>query len=107
MWQKRRHLSTGKLYRGIHKFLLGAQSLTHTLFYVLLIALLVTGFHWQWVLIAYSVRFVVQLIDFSVAMYKLKELDLLWLFPLFDLLLIVYNIVMLPAVIKKPSNKWK
>jgi cellulose synthase/poly-beta-1,6-N-acetylglucosamine synthase-like glycosyltransferase len=107
MWQKRRHLSTGKLYRGIHKFLLGAQSLTHTLFYVLLIALLVTGFHWQWVLIAYGVRFVVQLIDFSVAMYKLKELDLLWLFPLFDLLLIVYNIVMLPAVIKKPSNKWK
>ena len=31
--QKKRHYSTGKFYKPVHKFLLGVYSLTHFLFY--------------------------------------------------------------------------
>ncbi|MEN9522699.1 MAG: hypothetical protein RL065_1076 [Bacteroidota bacterium] len=107
MHQKSRHISTGKKYKSGHQFLLGLQTLTHFLFYVLLILLLVLKFQWMLVLIAFGVRFLIQAIDFAVSMRKLKEADLFWLFPLFDVLLLVYNITLIPSMIKKPNTQWR
>jgi cellulose synthase/poly-beta-1,6-N-acetylglucosamine synthase-like glycosyltransferase len=105
--QKRRHVSTAKMYRPIHQILLGSYSTTHFLFYLLFVLLLSFGFQWQQLLIVFGIRFVLQAIDFAFAMKKLKETDLYWLFPIFDILLIVYQICLLPAIIFKPSTKWK
>ena len=59
------------------------------------------------VLIAFGVRFILQAIDFAVSMRKLKEADLFWLFPIFDVLLLVYNIALIPSMIKKPNTQWR
>ena len=106
-WQKRRHISTGVKYRGIHKFLLGLQSLTQLLFYVLLIGLLIFRFNWQIVLCIYGVRFLLQAFDFGFAMRRMKETDLFWLFPVLDVLQVIYNLILFPSLIKKPSMQWK
>jgi glycosyltransferase involved in cell wall biosynthesis len=105
--QKRRHISTGKMYRPIHLFLLGLQSFTQLSFYALLLVLLAFQFQWKMVLIIYGVRFLLQGIDFGVAMRKLKEMDLFWLFPVLDVFQLFYNLALLPSLIKKPDTKWK
>jgi hypothetical protein len=107
LWQKRRHISTGKNYRGLHQFLLGLQSLTHFLFYALFITLLVLQVQWMYVVALFGIRFLIQAIDFGFAMAKLKEIDLFWLFPVFDILLLIYNIVLMPSLFKKPATQWK
>jgi cellulose synthase/poly-beta-1,6-N-acetylglucosamine synthase-like glycosyltransferase len=105
--QKRRHISTGNKYKKGHQFLLGLQNATHFLFYALLIVLLIVKFQWMIVCITFGVRFIFQAIDYAVAMRKLKEADLFWLFPLLDILLIVYHIALLPSMIKKPNSQWR
>ena len=107
MHQKNRHISTGKKYKSGHQFLLGLQTLTHFLCYVLFVSLLVVKFQWMLVLIAFGARFILQAIDFAVSMRKLKEADLFWLFPIFDVLLLVYNIALIPSMIKKPNTQWR
>jgi cellulose synthase/poly-beta-1,6-N-acetylglucosamine synthase-like glycosyltransferase len=107
MHQKSRHISTGKKYKSGHQFLLGLQTLTHFLFYILFVVLLCFKFQWLFVLIAFGVRFLIQAIDFAVSMRKLKEADLFWLFPLFDVLLLVYHIALIPSMIKKPNTQWR
>jgi hypothetical protein len=59
------------------------------------------------VLIIYGVRFLLQGIDFGVAMRKLKEMDLFWLFPVLDVFQLFYNLALLPSLFKKPDTKWK
>ena len=107
MHQKQRHISTGIKYKPIHKFLLGMQNITQILFYFLLITLLCFRFQWQIVLLVFGVRFILQGIDYAVAMRRLKEMDLFWWFPFWDIFQILYNIILFPALIKKPSTQWK
>ncbi len=105
--QKRRHISTGSKYKKIHKWLLGLQSISQFLFYVLLMVLLVFKFQWQIVMLIFGVRFLLQAVDYAVAMRRFKEADLFWLFPIWDVLQVVYNIILLPSLFKKPSLQWK
>ncbi len=107
MHQKQRHISTGIKYKPIHKFLLGLQNITQILFYCLIIPLLCFRFQWQIVLLIFCVRFLLQGIDYAVAMRRLKEMDLFWWFPFWDIFQIVYHIILFPALIKKPSLQWK
>ena len=105
--QKRRHVSTGSKYKKSHKLLLGLQSVTQLLFYVFLILLLCCRFQWQIVLMIFGARFLIQAIDYAVAMRRLKESDLYWIFPVLDVLQVVYNVILLPSLYKKPTTQWK
>lgn len=106
MRQKQRHTSTGKYYRPVHKFLLGLYSLSQFLFYPLLIAS-AFFYRWDYSLLIFGVRFLVQLIVFGITTRKLGEKDLYLWFPLFDLWMFVYYILFLPALLRKPRNTWK
>jgi glycosyltransferase involved in cell wall biosynthesis len=83
--QKSRHYSTGRHYRGTHRFLLGLYALSHFLFYPL-IAFAFMVAPWQWVLGIFGIRFVLQAIIYFRCMKKLGEQDLwgwFWLLALF------------------------
>lgn len=105
--QKKRHISTAQYYKSKHKLLLGFLSFSHFLFYVCLISLCVLNFDWRILLSLYGFRLITQCIIVGKSMKQLKELDLIWLLPFFDLfLLFFYPTLALSNLISKPI-KWK
>jgi glycosyltransferase involved in cell wall biosynthesis len=108
-FQKKRHLSTGKHYKSLHKYLLGLYSFSHSLFWVLLPLVFIfckLKFGWILILCIFIIRTLFQWLSLGLAAKKLKENDFIFLIPLFDLITLFYNFKLLPAVFKNP-NKWK
>jgi poly-beta-1,6-N-acetyl-D-glucosamine synthase len=89
--QKKRHMSTGNYYRSGHKMMIGSFFLSQFLFYVLALLLLfvLPAPWWQVVAGAFVLRLLVQLLIFGTCMKKLGELDLLWMLPLFDIIIVL------------------
>ncbi|MEJ7588828.1 MAG: glycosyltransferase [Ferruginibacter sp.] len=104
--QKRRHYSTAKYYRPLHKFLLGLYSLSHFLFYPLL-AVVIIFVNWQSGILVFAIRFIIQALVFYPAMKKLNEKDLYPSFLLFDLWMFFYYFIFAATLIKKPAAGWK
>jgi glycosyltransferase involved in cell wall biosynthesis len=104
--QKSRHYSTGKYYKPGHKFLLALYSLSQFLFYPFFIAGLFF-FDWRWVLGVFSLRLIVQIVILSKTMKKLEEKDLQWFILFFDLWQMIYYLIFVPSLWKKPRSHWK
>lgn len=105
--QKRRHISTARLYKSKHQFLLGIFYFTQFAFWVLLFALLIFQIYWQIALIILAVRLLLQFVVFWKSAKKLNELDLIWLFPVLELFLISVQFGIFSLnVFSKPTN-WK
>lgn len=104
--QKRRHYSTAKYYRPLHKFLLGMYSISHFLFYPLLVGSLIY-FNWPYALLVFGIRLLVQATVFFPTMKRLKEFDLFPFFILFDLWMFFYYFIFAITLIKKPRTGWK
>ena len=104
--QKKRHYTTGKYYKGKHKFLLGLYAFTHFIFYPAFIAALVL-FNWEWALIVFAVRFVLQAVVMYLSTKKLQENDLFPLFLIFDIWMFLYYLIFAPSLFKKPASTWK
>jgi glycosyltransferase involved in cell wall biosynthesis len=105
--QKRRHYSTGKYYRPLHKWLLGLYSLSHFVFYPLLAACFVFC-PWPWPLAAFGARFLVQLLVYARCLGKLGEKDLIGWYWLMDIWMFFYYFIFAASLIKKPSTaSWK
>ena len=104
--QKKRHYTTSKFYKPVHKFLLSLYAVSHFLFYPLLLVSCIF-YNWQYALIAFGARFVIQVIVYTKTMNKLDEKDLLPLFLLFDIWMFFYYIIYAPALLIKPKPTWK
>ena len=104
--QKKRHYTTSKFYRPLHKFLLGLYAGSHFLFYPSLI-LACIFYNWKFALIAFGIRFIIQAIVFSKTMKKLDEKDLFPFFFLFDIWMFIYYIIYAPSLIIKAKPTWK
>jgi hypothetical protein len=104
--QKNRHYSTSKYYKSGHKFLLGIYSLSHFLFYPLLI-LSCIFFDWKLTLMGFGVRFVIQMIVYAFALKKLKEKGLLPFLLFFDIWMFFYYLIFSTALIRKAKPSWK
>jgi glycosyltransferase involved in cell wall biosynthesis len=104
--QKTRHYSTAKYYKPLHKFLLGSFSISHLLFYPLLVVAAVF-YSWQLALIVYSVRLLVQGIVLYYTLRRFNEKDLFPLYWLLDIWQWFYYILFSVSLAKKPSTTWK
>ncbi|MBS1563841.1 MAG: glycosyltransferase [Bacteroidetes bacterium] len=104
MRQKSRHYSTGKYYKGKHRFLLGLYSLTHFLFYPFFV--LALFFDWRMALAVFLTRFLSQGYIFYKSMEKLQEKDLWRWWWLLDIWMFWYYLIFAPALWKKPRNNW-
>jgi len=104
--QKKRHYTTGKYYKGFHKFLLGLFSLSQFLFYPLLISVCLF-FNWQLALIIYSIRLFFMLIIYIRVLNKLNEKDLIPYLLIFDIWMFFYYLIFTPSIFQKPKNSWK
>jgi cellulose synthase/poly-beta-1,6-N-acetylglucosamine synthase-like glycosyltransferase len=104
--QKRRHFSTGRYYKPLHKFLLGLYSLSHFLFFPLLVASAVF-FSWKLAVFIFGIRFLIQAFIFYPTMKRLNELDLYPMFLFFDIWMFFYYLIFSFALVIKPTRNWK
>jgi len=103
--QKTRHYSTSKYYKFKHKLLLGLYSLSHFLFYPLLIATALL-YNWQVALGILIVKSAIQYFIFSKAMKKLNETDLQGWILLMDVWMFFYYLFFAPTLWKKEKKTW-
>ena len=105
MRQKYRHYTTSKYYKPKHKFWLGLYSLSLGLLYPLFAASVVL-YIWWIALAVLSFKLIIQAIILKKTMKKLNENDLWPYFILLDIWMFFYYIITLPAIFKKPKQKW-
>ena len=103
--QKLRHYTTAKYYKTKHKFLLGLYSFTQFLFYPLLVVTALL-YDWRLALAGLVLRWLVLGFVFYKAMHKMNEKDLWSWFIFFDLWMVIYYILFLPALWRKPRRSW-
>lgn len=105
--QKRRHVSTAKLYKSFDKFQLGLYFISQLLFFVLAIILL--SFQFQWVIVVGVIvfRYVFCWISLGYSASKLKEKDVMYWYPFIELVLIFTHLnVFFTNLFSKPKD-WK
>ena len=105
--QKRRHVSTAKYYKSFDKTQLGLFYCTQLLFFIIPIILLAFKYQWIAVLSIILFRYIFTWISLGFAAGKLKEKDVMYWFPLIEIILIVTQLnVFITNAFSKPVN-WK
>jgi len=112
--QKTRHLSTGKYYPPKIKSLLGLYALSHSLYWLpglfLLIGIIA---HCQlpiahfWILVLFFLRLALYWINAALWYRRLREKKLLLFYPLGDLGWALYNVFLSPYIFWKNRQAWK
>ncbi len=104
--QKRRHYTTSKYYRPLHKFLLALYAFANFIFYPLVLVSIIF-YDWRLGLLVLAIKLLAQGIVYARAMQQLGEKDLLPYLLLFDLWMFFYYLLFAPALIRKPKQHWK
>jgi biofilm PGA synthesis N-glycosyltransferase PgaC len=107
MKQKARHMSTAKYYRSSQKFSLVVKNGVNILFYLLLIALICLRFDWRYLLSLYMVSLLARFPIIYKISHKLKEKDLAWAFPVFEILHTFLQPVFYTANLLTKQKTWK
>ena len=105
--QKRRHISTVKHYKWIHKIKLGSFYLSQLLFWGLSISLLIFLFQWQIVVSLISLRLIIQYYVLWKSSKKLNEQDMILLLPILELFLILTQLFIFNYNIFSKPKHWK
>ena len=105
--QKRRHISTAKFYKPLHKFLLILFYSSQLLFWIIGVLLITKGSSWEWITAMIALRFIIQLLCLGFTAKKLNEVDLIFLVPLLEFFLILTQLsIFIANILSKPKH-WK
>lgn len=110
MWvkQKKRHLSTGRHYRFIHKFLLVLEPFTRISFYISALIVLLLGMHIELLAVLLVFKVSLLLVITKLVMKQLDEKGL-WFFSIFfDIALpLIHLYFIFSNYLLRKNNKWK
>ncbi|WP_293893460.1 glycosyltransferase [Flavobacterium sp.] len=105
--QKRRHVSTAKHYKIFDQNQLGIFYVSQLLFFILAILLLAFQFQWIVVLSIIALRYIFTWITLGFAAGKLKEKDVMYWFPIIEIVLIFTQLnIFVTNTFSKPVH-WK
>ena len=105
--QKRRHVATSKNYKSFDRFQLALFYSSQLLFILLPIALLTFQFQWIIVTCLIGFRYLFAWISIGFSAGKLKEKDVMYLFPIIEIILIFTQLnVFISNTFSKPVQ-WK
>lgn len=103
--QKRRHTTTAKYYKPIHKFLLGLFYTSQLLFWLVSIILFATTYQWKIVLSILLFRIVYLYLIVNSSAKKLNEYDLTVWAPFLEIFLIFLQLfIFIKNIIAKPTH---
>ncbi len=105
--QKRRHVTAVNHYKWKHKSMLGIFYLSQILFWALSFILLITGHKISLVLSFFLIRILFVSFSYSLAARKLKELDLIWIWPFLELFLILGQLVIFISNLTSKTHRWR
>ncbi|MEO8515720.1 MAG: glycosyltransferase [Flavobacterium sp.] len=105
--QKRRHVSTANYYKSFDKMQLGIFYISQLFFFILAIILLSFQFEWIIVLSVIGFRYLFTWITLGFSAGKLKEKDVMYWFPIIEIVLIFTQLnVFITNIFSKPVY-WK
>jgi len=105
--QKKRHVSVAGNYKKQHRLLLGTFYICRILFWLLFAGLMMLQIFPEIVLCLLGIKLIVEALVYYKAAEKLNELDVVWLFPFFDIFLIFTQLaIFISNLISKPKH-WK
>lgn len=105
--QKRRHVSTARFYKTFDKIQLVLFYLSQLFFLVLAIVLLAFQFQWIIVLSLIGFRYLIAWISLGFSAGKLKEKDVMYWFPIIEIVLILTQLnIFITNIFSKPVH-WK
>lgn len=110
VFQKKRHMTTGKYYRWWHKIVLTLFPVTTLAFYILAVFIIVFNIDLYTFFIVSSfllLRLLSQLLIIKKAMNRLQEKNLLVFSPFFEVYLIIFNVLMMISNTGKQQSRWK
>ncbi len=105
--QKRRHFTTGSLYKASHKFYLGWYAVAQFMMWASFITLFALQYNWEWILIILGLKFIVQWFLTWKTSKWLGEKDLIVISPILELLMIVFNVFFSVTNIFAKEPQWK
>jgi poly-beta-1,6-N-acetyl-D-glucosamine synthase len=107
--QKTRHLTAGKHYQLKHQILLGLYTLSHFLYFIGGIVLLILNFStiFDVVILVYLVRISIIILWYRATFKKLQDTNLIYWVPFFDFALLLYYLVFSPVLMTGNTNRWK
>lgn len=104
--QKTRHMTTSGHYSFLHQLLLGAWAFSQALFFVLAGYLLLLSDYRMLVLGLVGARYLFQAIIYYRVLKRLEERDLFWLFPLWELLQLFFQIIFVFSNSIQKKKSW-
>lgn len=105
--QKSRHVSTASSYKWWHQVMLAVYSGTFILFYLGVFLFPLFGWlSWTQALLLLVIKWGVQQVINYPIMKKLKEIDLWLYFPLLDIAMFIYVVVLSPYLFIKNTSRW-
>jgi len=105
--QKRRHISTSKYYKKIHKVILSLFYCSNLFFWGLSITLLLFWYYPIFTLVLVTIKLILQFIIYWFSIKKLGEKDVLWLFPFLEIFLITFQLIIFVTNIISKPKRWK
>ena len=104
--QKTRHLSTSQNYSFKNKFLLGFWAISQALFWVLGIVLISIEINKELVLLLMILRLIIQGFIYYRVMKNLEERDLIWLFPLYEIVQLFFQLIFVFSSLFNRKKSW-
>ena len=104
--QKRRHITTAKHYKRIHKLLLGLFYSSQILFWFLAIILIVLNYNLTFVILLIFIRFIVWYPVIIKSANKLDEKDLIRYAPIYEISIIFIQLYIFLKNKIAPPNHW-
>lgn len=104
--QKRRHITTADHYKNKTKFLLGSFFLSQLSFYVVFLALILTGKNLPVVIFAFCFRFLFWYWNLAKAARRLNEKDLILFGPLYEISIIFMQLYIYLRNLASPPKHW-
>ena len=105
--QKRRHISTAKHYKTFDKFQLGLFYTSQLLFIILSVLLLALQFQFIIVIALIALRYLIAWISLGYSASKLKEKDVMYWFPIIEIILIFTQINLFFVNLFSKPKHWK
>lgn len=105
--QKQRHVSVAKEYQLKHQVLLGLFYISKISFWVLLPILLVLQVQLPLLMGILLLKIIIEGVVYFKASRKLDENDVFWLFPFFDLFLIIWQFAIFTTNLFSKPTHWK
>ena len=103
--QKRRHVSTAKRYKPLHKFILVLFYLSQIGFYLFGSLLLIFQYNSLFTISIILFRYLILYVSIAVLTKKFKERDLVVFFPIFEIFLILFQfVIFIKNIISKPTH---